>query len=88
MELGGHLHNDGTLGDIFAIMNAKEHLQKEATSNHPENTRRKNNLHKKNKQRNSTLTMPRKKSIFMKEITPERTTSKCNTQEHLHIDAT
>ncbi|EUD64347.1 hypothetical protein C922_05266 [Plasmodium inui San Antonio 1] len=71
------LHSHVTSRKIFTIIEAKENLHRGVAKEHAEDTRRKNNLHKKNKQRNSTLTMPWKTRIFIKEITYDRTSSKC-----------
>ncbi|EUD64479.1 hypothetical protein C922_05142 [Plasmodium inui San Antonio 1] len=52
-------------------------LQNEATENHPENTRRRKHLHKENKEQNSILTTPQKRSSFIEKITHEGKSSEC-----------
>ncbi|EUD64009.1 hypothetical protein C922_05613 [Plasmodium inui San Antonio 1] len=70
-----HLHSDVTSRKIFTIIGAKEHLQRDRRRKRRGHTRRRKNLHKKNKERNRILTVPRKRGIFIRGITHGRTFS-------------
>ncbi|EUD68434.1 hypothetical protein C922_00830 [Plasmodium inui San Antonio 1] len=72
-----HLHNDVTSRNIFTIIEAREHLQKDETRKHPEHTRRRKHLDRENHTPKDIFRMPRRRYMIVKKITHRKISSRC-----------
>ncbi|EUD64083.1 hypothetical protein C922_05538 [Plasmodium inui San Antonio 1] len=68
------------------MIGAKGHVQNDRTKGDHEDTRRREHPHRKNKEQDTSLTMPQEKGIFIEEIAQERTSSEDREKGYIIVE--
>ncbi|EUD64189.1 hypothetical protein C922_05426 [Plasmodium inui San Antonio 1] len=76
MDPEWHLHDEVNSRNIFTIIEAKEHLQKDETRKHREHTSRRKGFDRENQTPKDIFRMPRRRYIIVKKITHRKISSR------------